>query len=244
MRTPFKTLLKSKWPEYLMEIAVIAIGISLSFLLNEWREDRMSRKIEIESLCSIRADMLADSTHLVEGIEFFSRSDTLNKYLTSRINAPVTHADSLKIALVNFGSYVAFDPQNVGYQQLKETGQPGIIRDKKLLKALIELYSSGYKNLLEINSIDKKYTLDLIVPEFVSIVTREKKYIFSGTEKEKQTAGRRILQKEEFQKALFLNRQLKMMGKTAYEEVLQKLRRLIPQVEEVLQQLGADCASN
>ncbi|KAA3618096.1 MAG: hypothetical protein DWQ05_08620 [Calditrichaeota bacterium] len=237
MKLTLWRLLKNKWREYLLEVTVIAVGITLSFLLNEFREGRLQKKAEIAALQSIRDDMIADSTKLFEGLQYFERCDTLNSYLVKSRNGNNINTDSVQIAVTNFGSYTTFDAQIIGYQQLKETGLLNIIFKKPLLKALIQLYSSQYQNIKEIESIDKKYTLDMIIPQFFEIIITDGDSLFTGSENARLQAAAKILTDLPFQKALFMNRQLKLLGKNAYLEVLPDLRRLISQVENELQYL-------
>ncbi|MDA0194801.1 MAG: DUF6090 family protein [Bacteroidetes bacterium] len=56
--------LKLKWPEYLLEIMVITIGILLAFGLNNWNENRKQSKNDIDFLISLKAELSTDTAAL------------------------------------------------------------------------------------------------------------------------------------------------------------------------------------
>ncbi len=52
--------LSEKWPEYLLEILVLIIGIFGAFELDSWNEARKERRLETKYLKSINADLQSD----------------------------------------------------------------------------------------------------------------------------------------------------------------------------------------
>ena len=57
-------LLRSKWREYLIEIAVIIIGIMLAIALNNWNEYRKDRQKEKQFLQQIHEEFLQNKKQL------------------------------------------------------------------------------------------------------------------------------------------------------------------------------------
>lgn len=60
--------------------------------------------------------------------------------------------------------YTTLETKNVAYEQLKATGQLGLITNKILLKEIVEIYTNEYGITRELSSIDKKMVLEQYIP--------------------------------------------------------------------------------
>jgi len=61
--------IKHKWPEYLLEIIVIIIGILGAFALNNWKEQRQAMNLEIAALIELKEEFEQNTEKLGMSIE-------------------------------------------------------------------------------------------------------------------------------------------------------------------------------
>jgi hypothetical protein len=102
-----RTLRKSR-SSYFFDLIVIIAGITVSFIVNEWRESNKLEAKKEQLLVDINKDLYADSL-VQEGTiniyKIMARShDTLLEYQTGTLNP-----DSLTIFLDHFTSYLPFN---------------------------------------------------------------------------------------------------------------------------------------
>lgn len=135
------TTLKQKWPEYLLEILVIIIGIYGAFELDNWNDSRKNNVIKKKYITSLITDLKQDSILLSNRIEFFeSDTVTLNKFVR-RIKKSNGHIDTLKsIARVEFSPKIQLisDLHVNTYNSLVNTGHLDLL-DSWLIDSLAQL---------------------------------------------------------------------------------------------------------
>lgn len=69
---------------YTLELFVIIFGISVSFLLNEWRENRQNFKAEGAALHAIYDDLIADSLVISNEAKLLANNQTYYNYFLKK----------------------------------------------------------------------------------------------------------------------------------------------------------------
>lgn len=106
-----------KYLKYLIELIVIVVGITLSFMVDEWREERQNREKVISALKIIQQNLVQDSIQIERHID--SRENE-EKGLDLLLDAKGLVDDSVKhinYKLLVRGSYF-FNRKQVGYENL------------------------------------------------------------------------------------------------------------------------------
>ena len=131
-------LLRSKWREYLMEMAVIIIGILLAIGLNNWNQRRIDRGQEREILLQLRAEFDANIVEIDNKIEMRRGIIAASKSLLGFVDNPSMiyssgHIDSLMNRTM---FYPTFDPNAGVTNQLLQSEKLYLISNSEIRRLI------------------------------------------------------------------------------------------------------------
>lgn len=151
------------WGRYGIEFLVIVAGIMVSFLLNEWRQERSDRLEERRLLMDLLDDIRQDSLIMALEVEELGSTLQLGKRLLAHQTNRV-HPDSVLAHLLPLMSYTAVPFTQVTYHSMRATRTASLIRDRGLLRDILELHESRYFGLREMFNIDRFQVVERMFP--------------------------------------------------------------------------------
>jgi len=124
--------------KYLFEVVAIVVGITLSFMVDEWREDKQNREELVGALKIINKDLASDSSGL-----FYLRKRYQEAY--EALSEPFTYDHRTIISNTIFMRTIEF--KTLGFEQLNKISKVKFNNDS------IAVLLSDYYNFNRINNI-------------------------------------------------------------------------------------------
>lgn len=150
------------FPYFLAELLILVIGISISFLLNEYRVQQKEKRQEVDLLNSFKSNLISDSTQLSLAIKQTELQIESGQRVLAL--APRTaFKDSLALDVIRLLSYYSMKPTDITYQEMKSVGNTHIISNDELLTAIISLYESNYEAVAIWAEIDGDHVKDKMI---------------------------------------------------------------------------------
>lgn len=217
---------KIKWKTHFIELLVVIIGISIAFALEGWSERNKNKTLEINYLQSLKTDLLQDKQEMTGVLD---SSNVILTYMGETFQYLFTNRDIKDFKRHHItSSYTApyFYPKNGTYLSLVNSGNLNLIRDFEIKSALADLYDVQYAEIERIDGVVKNLVDNMIYPYVIENVR------FSSTRNGVEDV-----------KALKTNKAINLMGsymnflktrKSGYEEVSNKRRLLLQQIDEQL----------
>ncbi|MEN0006463.1 MAG: hypothetical protein AAF798_20085 [Bacteroidota bacterium] len=149
---------------FAFEFITILTAVLLSFTINEWRIKQENKALAIDLLEQMESNLQLDTASFHRNIGAIE--SWLESYEALLDIQEITSIDTSKFAMQmdHMISYTKFVPVNTGYEEMKQTGGSYLIRNKKLLKQIIQLYTFSYNFSEEWNKIDSQHILERVIP--------------------------------------------------------------------------------
>ena len=138
------------------EIVLVVIGILIALSINNWNEERKNGILEDDYYCKLLEDLNQDVVEIKNQIDINElRIISSNKFISLIQKGEFTQKEVMKAMLgsVSKTSYT-FKPSLAAFEDLKSSGNLGLLKDLKIKKELISYYTflDGYIDVIDMNS--------------------------------------------------------------------------------------------
>ena len=212
---------KIDWTNHLIELVVVFIGISLAFMLNNWREGYKDHELRDKYLASFYSDIQGDHLQLDTLIrQETERLDQVGRLLTL-LQEKKYQNDSVLIILSQMASYNPFNQNVVTYESIKNSGNLSLISDYNLRQKLIGYYQQlEDKKLIEGVYFDyfNKYIIPFVM---TSLDLQQQKFVDPG-----------VIRSVKFRNIVGGSYQLLRQNLDFYQTVYQKSEELLTELKD------------
>ncbi|MFC3879772.1 hypothetical protein ACFOSV_06275 [Algoriphagus namhaensis] len=165
--------LKEKWPEYILEILVLIIGIYGAFALNNWNENRLNRIEEEKILANLQTEFKKSRILLVRKLELSQGSFQSGIRIIELMGAPKevisnTNVDSLFFRMLpGTGNFL---PAKNAIDNILQSGKLNLISNDSLVDLLYDWEASvlGYTASEESGDV---LVREQLVPSFIPFIS-------------------------------------------------------------------------
>lgn len=228
-------LLSEMWPAYLIEVVVIILGISITLVLEEWRDKGKEEKLAAVYKSNLATDIGADEKSLQYAISGTGEILKAGREIDSFVRDPEGH--ELSIGRLNKDvrgllSRPKFLSQDATFSDLKSSGNLHLITDLNL-KNLLFTYYSKTANIRETQDAEQQATITLSGRYFLQLFSMDDSAAVPGIH---DPGGLRSLGRNiEFRNNVLMRVSNRTELLTLYkeaEELASRLRALLQNVKE------------
>ncbi|MFN8347977.1 MAG: hypothetical protein U0X91_23435 [Spirosomataceae bacterium] len=185
----FKAILE----KYVSEILVIFLGISMSFLFDEWRQNRSDEETAKKHLAFLRTNLVQDTLLLTRMIDLGHKMvRSSHKLAYFQQDSDIT--DSLSLHIDNAASYLTFKPNQMAYEEIKQTAHTNLIKNDSLKTLFLSYYTSVIPSCTEWCKVDETHTMTQLIPEMSLYfpVVIDSLHLVSASEKAKALRQKKV----------------------------------------------------
>lgn len=137
--------------KFFKEIAIIFIGVSISFFVDRCKNNRQDEEAEKLLFQNLIADVQKDSMQLYDLYKFTKEDRMKVEQLYENIEQPEIFKDSLLNVMKSISSSTAFSPLDITYEEMKQNGLSKLIKNQTVKRNIYELYTNYYGDLKIVN---------------------------------------------------------------------------------------------
>jgi hypothetical protein len=151
------------WLKLLLELLVVFVGVTSGFLLNNYREERVSKEFENIYLENLLINLKADSAEIGGNIEAnLNNVDVARLAVTSFRENKTTNDQALDVLSVMV-TYNDISLQDASYQSIVGSGSLGLIGNIGLRMHLIEYYQF-MDQVRSVEAVHNEYITSYVLP--------------------------------------------------------------------------------
>jgi len=152
----------------LAEILMIVVGINVALWFEGWFDELSDRESEQQYLLELRVDLQTDIEELDRAIaQNTAKVDRLKSLVENYAELSTQNVDTVAQAIFEPSSYSFFQPSDVTYRSLIESGDFRLISDSDLKKGLLKLT----RRWNEIETLQNNY-LQAMDDEYIPLMMR------------------------------------------------------------------------
>ena len=194
----------TRFASFTLDVLAIVVGLTLSFMIDEWRNEEKLRSKEIAILEGIRLDLQADIEFANNAIGWTSKDITEKNKLLDAEARQSMESDSLYRYIGRVGRFNGFMGNDHTYKTIAAEARV-LIADRELRAGLQNFYSYTYGLAVDYAEYDKRLSISRLELIRKNIVTHGVKKLSpwygwdEGPELEyDRNAVNKIFEKEEF----------------------------------------------
>lgn len=139
-------LKKINWQNAIGEILIVLISILIAFALNKYAENLQNKKTKKLYINSLISDLDSEIDHLEGNLKEFEAKIATVRLLMPYLKGKLEGRDTIISKIFGLGQVVNFDPHDISYRTLVNTGDFKLFTDFEL-KRKIEAHYSGQEQI-------------------------------------------------------------------------------------------------
>lgn len=151
------------WTNHFIELIVVVIGITIAFMLNNWRENYKDRQLEQKYLSSFRDEIELDLKELEYILNDNQQRLRRATQLLNMIKGQKMEPDSVMVIFGDMSKLNSFTPALSTYESITSSGKLGIISNYYLKEDLVRYYRKFDEKKL-IDEVYNAYVNEFVIP--------------------------------------------------------------------------------